>query len=67
MRNHSYSEMGAVTCEPSSLAVTPGGGRPGGVSTHFLAPHTTAFHADEAFGSTCHPEPERVPPTISQR
>ena len=60
MRNHSYSETGLVTLTPSSLGETPGGGLPGGVSTHFFLPRTHAFHADVALGSTCQLEPERV-------
>ena len=57
--------MGLVTSTPSAEAVTPGGGFSGGVRIHLLRPLTHAFQAEVAFGSTCHDEPERVPPMIS--
>lgn len=45
----------------------PGGGASGGQRIHFFAPDSTTFHADDAFGSMCQLEPERVPPAMSQR
>jgi hypothetical protein len=42
-------------------------GAPGGRSSHFLAPATTAFHAHVAFGSTCQDDPLRCGPSTSQR
>ena len=37
----------------------------GGYRIHFLAPVTTAFHAEVLFGSTWNEEPERAGPRIS--
>ena len=51
----------------SSEGSTPGGGRRAAASIQRFEPETSPFHADVAFGSTCHRLPLRVPPMMSQR